>query len=108
MDRAGIREMEEEAIFVLFDLRGHFEEGENDGRGLGLREPSGLQGLRAPGMGQGIGGPGEPQTRRLGQEGRRRGAITAEVPLDRLEGMVAIPAGAREVFVQPLGGGRVP
>lgn len=99
--------MEEDAIRVLFDLRGNFEEGENAGRGLCLREPSVLQGLRAQGMVQRIGGTGEHQTRRMGQEGRRRGAITAEVHLDRLEGICAIPAGAIEVFVQPLGCGRV-
>ena len=99
--------MEEDAILVLFDLRGNFEEGENDGRGLGLREPSVLQGLRAQGMVQGLGGTGEYQTRRIGQEGRRRGAITAEVHLDRLDGIFAIPAGAIEVFVQHLRCGRV-
>src|SRR5215467_11507691 len=35
---AGTREVEEDAVFVLFDLSCHFEEGENDRRGLGLRE----------------------------------------------------------------------
>jgi hypothetical protein len=30
--------MEEDAILVLFNLRGNFEEGHHDGRGLGLRE----------------------------------------------------------------------
>ena len=82
--------MEKDSVFVLFDLCGNFEEGENDGRGLGLREASVLQGLRAQGMVQGIGGTGEHQTRRIGQEGRRRGAITAQVHLDRLDGIFAI------------------
>lgn len=48
--------MEEQAILVLFDLRGDFEEGQDDGRGLGLREHGVLQRLRAQGMVEGIGG----------------------------------------------------
>ena len=35
---AGARQMEEDAVFVLFDLRGNLEEGYDDRRGLGLRE----------------------------------------------------------------------
>ena len=35
---AGARQMEEDAGFVLFDLRGNLEEGYEDRRGLGLRE----------------------------------------------------------------------
>ena len=78
-DRAGTGEMEEDAILVLFDLRGDFEEGENDRRGLGLREHGVLQGVRAQGMVQGIGRTREHQPHGVGQEGGRRGAITAEV-----------------------------
>lgn len=63
--------MEEDAILVLVDLRGNLEEGHHDGRGLGLREPGVLQSLRAQGRVPGIGRPGEHQTRRIGQEGRR-------------------------------------
>jgi hypothetical protein len=99
--------MEEDALLVLFDLRGHFAEGHNDGRGLGLREPGVLPSLRAQGMVQGLGRTGEQQPRRMGQEGRRRGAIAAQVHLDRLDGIVASAASAIEVFVQHRGGGRV-
>ena len=35
---AGARQMEEDAVFVLFDLCGHLEEGYDDRRRLGLRE----------------------------------------------------------------------
>ena len=35
---AGARQMEEEAIFVLFDLYGDLKEGHDDRRGLGLRK----------------------------------------------------------------------
>ena len=35
---AGAWQMEEEAVLVLFALRGDLEEGHDDRRGLGLRE----------------------------------------------------------------------
>ena len=35
---AGVRQMEEDTVLVLFDLRGDLEEGHDDRRGLGLRE----------------------------------------------------------------------
>ena len=35
---AGMRQMEEDAVLVLFDLRGNLEQGHDDRRGLGLRE----------------------------------------------------------------------
>ena len=38
LNRAGARQMEEDAILILFDLCGDFEEGQDDGRGLGLCE----------------------------------------------------------------------
>ena len=42
--------MEEKAILVLFDLRGDFEEGQDDGRGLGLHQRRVLQRRRAQGL----------------------------------------------------------
>ena len=99
--------MEEEALLVLFDLRGHVEEGQPDGRGRGLRAHGVLQSLRASGMVQGIGRPGKQQTHRMGQEGGRRGAIAAQVALDRLDGIFAIAPSALEVLVEHLGCGRV-
>ena len=47
--------MEEKALLVLFELRGDFEEGEDDGRGLGLRQRRVLQRRGAQGMVQGRG-----------------------------------------------------
>ena len=38
LHRAGARQMEAEAILILFDLYGDFEEGEEERRGLGLCE----------------------------------------------------------------------
>ena len=45
-DRTGTGQVQEEAILVLFDLGGHFEEGEDDGRGLRLGQGGMLQGVR--------------------------------------------------------------
>ena len=63
--------MEEDTILVLFDLCGDFEEGQDDGRGLRLRERGMVQRVRAQGMVQGIGRACEYQTHGIGQEGRR-------------------------------------
>ena len=38
--------MEENAIFILFDLRSDFEEGPDDGRGLRLGQGGMLEGMR--------------------------------------------------------------
>src|SRR6266571_2119609 len=37
-DGAGTRQVEEDTVLRLFDLRRHFEEGEDHGRGLGLSQ----------------------------------------------------------------------
>ncbi len=55
-DGAGPREVEEDPVLVLFDLSCHFEEGENDRRGLGLSERGLLERRGAQGMMQDIGG----------------------------------------------------
>ena len=55
-DGAGTREVEEDPVLVLFDLCCHFEEGENDRRGLGLREWGLLERRGAEGMMQDLGG----------------------------------------------------
>ena len=63
--------MEEDAIFVLFDLSGDCKEGEDDRRGLGLRQRGVLEGVGAQSMMQSLGGTREHQPHRVGQEGRR-------------------------------------
>jgi hypothetical protein len=99
--------MEEDTILVLFDLCGDFAEGQDDGRGLGLRQSGVLQRVRAQGMVQGRGRTRAYQTHGIGQEGRRGGAITLQITLHRLAIVFAIPTGALEVFVDHLGRGSV-
>jgi len=96
--------MEEDTIFVLFDLGGDFKEGEDDRRGLGLRQRGVLEGVGAQRMMQSIGRTREQQSHRIGQEGGRRGPITVEVHFHRLDIVFAIPTGAIEVFVEHLRG----
>ena len=99
--------MEENSVLVLFDLGGDFEEGEDDGRGLGLGQGGVLEGVRTQGMMQSIGRTREEQPHRVGQEGRGRRAVTVEVILHRLDIVFAIAPGAIEVFVEHLRGGSV-
>jgi hypothetical protein len=54
-DGAGTGQMKEKALLVLFDLRGDFEEGQDNGRGLGLRQRGVLQRVGTPRMVEGIG-----------------------------------------------------
>ena len=99
--------MEKHSVLVLFDLGGDCAEGEDNRRGLGLRQGGVLEGVGAQRMMQSIGRTREHQPHRVGQEGRRRGPITVEVRLDRLDIVFAIPAGALEVFVEHVGWGRL-
>jgi hypothetical protein len=91
--------MAEDSLRGLFALWGDLEEGQEDGRGLCLRERGMVQRGRAQGMVPGIGRTREDQTHGLGQEGRRCRALTAEVILPRLEIVFAIPPGTIEVCV---------
>ncbi len=50
---------------------------------------------------------GEQQPKRIGQEGRRRGAVAAQVHLDRLDRICTLATGTIEVFIDYLGGGRL-
>ena len=94
--------MEEDTVLVLFDLGRHFEEGEDHGRGLGLSQRGVLQRVRAEGMVQDIGGTRQEKPHGIGQEGRRGGAVTVEVTLDRLDIVFAIPTRAVDFFIHPL------
>lgn len=96
--------MEQEAIFVLFDLRGDFKEGEDDRRGLGLGQRGMVQGVGTESMVQGIGRTREHQPHRVGQEGGCRGPITVEVQFHGFDDVFAIATGTIEVFVEHLRG----
>ena len=95
--------MQENPVLVLFDLRGHFEEREDHGGGLGRGQGRVGERVGAERMVQDIGATREQEPRGVGEEGRRRGAIAVEVILDRLDIVFAIAPGAVEVFIHVLG-----
>ncbi len=101
-DRAGRREVEEKAVLVLFDLGRHFEEREDQGGGLGGGQCGVGQRVGAESMGQDRGGARQQQPQGGGQEGRGRGAVAVEVPLDRLDIVCALAPRAGEFCIDPL------
>ena len=92
--------MEEDAILILFDLCGDFEEGQDDRRGLGLGECGLVSGGGPQGMVADVGRTREQQPERIRQESGRRGAITAQVYFHCLDIIFAIAPGAREFLIQ--------
>ena len=63
---AGTREVQEDTVLVLFDLRCHFEEGEDQRRGLGLGQRGMLEGMGAQGVMQDIGRTGQQEPHSIG------------------------------------------
>ena len=91
--------MEENPILVLFDLSRHFEEREDHGGRLGSGQCRVGQRVRAEGMVEDIGGARQEEPHSVGQERRRRGPVAAEVALDCLDIVFAIPPCAVELFI---------
>jgi hypothetical protein len=102
-DRARCREVQENPVLVLLDVRRHFEQREDHGAGLGRGEGRLGEGMRAQGMVEDLGGAGKQKPRGVGQERRVGGAVTVEITLDRFDIVFAIPPCAVEVFIHVLG-----
>lgn len=83
--------MEENPVFVLFDLSCHFEEREDQRGGLRGGQWGVSQRVGAEGIVEDISGVRQQESHSVGQEGRRRGAVTVEITLDRLDIVFAIP-----------------
>jgi hypothetical protein len=98
--------VEENPVLVLFDLRGDFEEGEDDGRRLRLRQGGMLEGMCAQGVRQHIGRTSQKKPPRIRQKAGGRRTVAMEVILHGLDSIFAIAPGAIEIFVEPLRGGR--
>ena len=101
-DWAGRRQVEENPVLVLFDLSRHFEEREDQRGGLRGGQWGVRQRVGAEGMMEDIGGARQQEAHGVGQEGRRRGAVTVEITLDRLDIVFAIPPCAVEFFIHLL------
>ena len=94
--------MQEDASLVLFELRGHFAEGQDHCRWLGLRQGGMLQSLRAQSVMQAIGRTGEEESCSVGQDRRGRCPVTTEGTLHRFDRTVAIAPCAIEDFIHLL------
>ena len=92
--------MEEDPVFVLLDLRRHFEERHNEGRGLSGGERRVLQRVRAQGVVEHIRGTGQEEPQSVGEARRRGGAVAVQVACDGLEIIFAIAAGTVEVLLE--------
>ena len=99
-DGAGTREVEEDAVSVLFDLHCPFEEGEHDRRGLGLRERGGVECRGAQGMMQDIGGTRQEEPQRVRQKSGGCGAVAVQVTFDRLDIVFTIPTRTVDVLIR--------
>ena len=94
--------MQENAVLVLFDQGGHFEEREDQRGGLRGGQCGVGQRVGAESMMENIGGARQQEAHGVGQEGRRRGPIAVEVTLDCFDIVFAIPPRAVEVFIHLL------
>ena len=102
-DGARRRQVQKNPVLVRLDLGRHFAQGEDHGAGLGRGEGRVGERVGAEGMVEDIRGARQQEPRGVGQERRRRGAVTVEVTLDRFDSVVAIPPRAGEVFIHVLG-----
>ncbi len=101
-DGAGTREVEEDTVLVLFDLRRDFAEGQDHGRGVGVGQRSLLERLGAQGMMQDIRGTRQEQPHGVRQEGRGGRAVAVAVTLDGLDIVCTIPTRAVDLLIHPL------
>ena len=99
-DGAGRGQVEEDPVFVLLDLRRHFEKHYNEGRGLGGGERRVLQRVRTQGMVEHIRGTGQEEPQRVGEERRCGGAVAVQVAFDGLDIIFAIAAGTVEILIE--------
>jgi hypothetical protein len=94
LDGARGRQGPEQPVLVLFDRRGHVEAREDDGGGVGrgqgrVRARGGAERMRPD-----RGPARQEEPRGVGEAGGGRRALAVEVMRDRLEGVVAMAAGA--------------
>lgn len=95
--------MEKNPILVLFDLRRHFEECEDQRGGLRGGQWGVRQRVRTESMVEDIGSTRQQEPYSIRQKGRGGGAVTVEITLHRFDIVFAIPPGAVEVFIHLRG-----
>jgi len=100
-DGAGTREVEEDTVFGLFDLRRDFAEGQEHGRGLGGGQRGLWERVGAQGRMQDIRGTRQEEPHGVRQEGRGGRAVAVEVTRDGLERVVTMPTRAVKLLRHP-------
>jgi hypothetical protein len=93
----------ENPVLVRLALGRHCEQGKDHGAGLGRGEGCVGERVGAERMVEDIRGARQQEPRGVGEERRRRGAVTVEATLDRFAIVFAIPPGAGEVFIHVVG-----
>jgi len=101
-DGAGTREVEEDTVLGLFDLRCDFEAGQDHGRGLGVGQRGLLERLGAQGMMEDRGGTRQEEPHGVRQESRGGGAVAVEVTRDGLDRVFTMPTRAVDLLIHPL------
>ena len=101
-DWTGRRQVEKNSVLVLFDLRRHFAEREDHRRGLRGGQWGVRQRVSAEGMVEDRGGARQHEAHGVGEEGRRGGAVTVKITLDRLNIVFAIAPRTVEFCIHPL------
>ena len=71
--------MQKNTVLVLFDLGYHFEEGQDQRRGLSVGQRGMLKGVCAQSVMQDIGRAGQEEPQTVGEERRRRRAVAMEM-----------------------------
>ena len=104
-DRPGTGQVAQHALLVRLARCCPCEEGEENGRGVRWGQGGRWEGGRPYGLLEDIGGTREEEPQRVGQAGGGRRAGAVEGRRHRLARICAIPAGAIEGCVEPLGGG---
>jgi hypothetical protein len=95
--------MEENPVLILFDLRRHFEEREDQRGGLRGGQWGVRQRVGAEGMVEDRGGARQQESHGVSQEACRRGAVTVEITLDRLDSVFSVPL-RRPLYTQVMRG----
>ena len=99
--------MQDDPVFVLFDLRGDLEQLENHRIRLGCGKFGVLECLAAQLLVQHIGGCVQHRPHAVGQEGRARRSVGGQIALHLLDEVLGLPAGALQLGVHRMRVGQI-
>jgi hypothetical protein len=105
LDRAITGQMQQDAVFVLFDSGGDLEQSEHDGSGFGRSQACSLQRQAAQLRVQDISRCRPQQAGGVGEKGRRRGTVGFQIALHWLDQILYLTAGTVVLLVERAGRG---